>query len=314
MFSVPFGLWVRIPNVVAQVTLSYLVVARLGARGYGERTRLAAAALIAVGPLFVIDSFYAQIDSLAIYPAVLAVAYWSEGKRRRSVVSGILIGIGTALKTVPILALLALLPTARSNRERAELVGTAVAVPLVTILPFLARDPSGVLSIRRYTGIPGVGGLTMLVQPRLLRFWLYGDLVFPSAVVYRLMTYGSTLLAAVLLVLLIALCWRRVDALTAATMTWLVVYVLGPSPTPLYLCLGVPFFLLAGRIRLAAVLQALAVGPAVLLYLHLPVPHRIVIYASLMGLVWVACLAALLTVGAAAWRGPARLTLGPDAP
>jgi hypothetical protein len=301
--SVPFDVWIRIPGVVAPLGLALVVQEQLGRAGKSEGVRLGAAALIALGPVFILDSFDAQIDGLAILPATIAVGYWLHGGRQRSLVSGVLIGVGTALKTVPILTVLALLPTARNNRERVELLAIALAVPVATALPFVARDPAGVVRISRYTGIPGFGGLSMLVQPRLIAFWLNGEIVLPSPVVTWMMSHAGAILGIAFVVAMAALVLRRTDAVSAALLLWLLVFVASPSVSPLYLCWGLPFILLAGKLRLAFLLQALAAGPAVLLYLHPPLPHKVLTYVLLMALVWLACLSALVLDGRSSFLG-----------
>jgi len=72
---------------------------------------LISAALIALGPPFVVISgYHGQIDSLAILPAVAALIVWETAPDRRALIAGLLIGVGAATKTVPGLMLLALLP------------------------------------------------------------------------------------------------------------------------------------------------------------------------------------------------------------
>ncbi len=72
---------------------------------------------------------------------------------------------------------------------------------------------------------------------------------------------------------------------------------LGPSVAPLYLCWGLPFLIAAGRLRWAAVLQAVVVLPGALLYTHLKIPHPTIAYVVLMGAFWVASAAGLALFG-----------------
>src|SRR6185312_12071948 len=104
--------------------------------------------------------------SVAILFPALALAAWEFGDpRRRAWAAGGLIGIGAAIKTFPILMVLALLPSARSRREGIQVAAAAILVPLVAMIPWLAFDGPGKWAVVRYGGIPGLGSLTLLVDP-----------------------------------------------------------------------------------------------------------------------------------------------------
>src|SRR3712207_1723439 len=109
-------------------------------RGATERTRLAAVALVALGPSFwIVSGYHGHIDSLAILSAVLIVWLWDRWPpgMRRALTCGGLVGLGIATKVVPGLVLVALLPWVRSRREALALVAPAALIPLVAFVPFL---------------------------------------------------------------------------------------------------------------------------------------------------------------------------------
>ena len=58
----------------------------------------------------------------------------------------------------------------------------------------------------------------------------------------------------------------RPPAAQAAVLLWLALYALSPHFFFQYLVWGLPFFLLSGRLRLAAAVQAVALLPTVLFY------------------------------------------------
>src|SRR5204862_90139 len=121
----------RLPSILADAGLTFLVIAALERRAVGRLRIVCAASLVAFGPMFLaVSSYQGQIDTLAILPAAAAVLWWGRPQATaRAIVCGLLIGLGASLKTVPAFMVLALLPTARSTRESIVLVVLAAAVP-----------------------------------------------------------------------------------------------------------------------------------------------------------------------------------------
>jgi glycosyl transferase family 87 len=288
--GLPFHGLVQIPAILADIAIAWLVQDVLGRRGSTERTRLAAAAIVVLGPTFLATSgYHGQIDSIAILPAVLGVVLWERTPvGRRALLAGGMIGLGAALKTVPGLAVLALLPSAESWRERLQLVGAAVAVPLVMLLPFAVRDPDGVAKLADYGGPPGAGGISLLLQPGLAERWLTDDPWGFSGITQFLVDHAFLLNAAALAAVA-AVLWRlRPPPAKAAVLLWLAVYAVGTGFFLQYLVWVVPFMLIAGYVREAAALQALVLVPTLVFYLA-PWEDRAVIgvYVPLMIALWI---------------------------
>lgn len=259
---------VRLPSVVADLAVAVVVHDALGRRGASERTRLAAAALVALGPSFVaISGFHGQLDSLAILPAVLAVAVWDRvGSPRRALYAGALIGVGFLIKTTPVFVLLALLPGVRSRREAATLLGAAAAVALPVLAPWLITTTDAMVEGLRYRGFPGTSGLSILLQPDLAK-----QLTRPvpkSGLVMALYDAGPLLVpAALVAVSAFTTRWGAAwSTAERASLLWLAFYVVTPVFFFQYLVWGLPFLLLAGRLRLAALVQLVALVPMVLFY------------------------------------------------
>ena len=83
---------VNVPAMAADVGIAWIVQAHLGRRGADENKRLAAAGLVLLGPAFIaISGYHGQIDSVAILPAVAAVALWDSGGARRGLAAGLLL-------------------------------------------------------------------------------------------------------------------------------------------------------------------------------------------------------------------------------
>ena len=307
--GVAFVNWVQLAPIAADAGLALLVAWYLRRRGLGERVALAGAALVAFGPSFLLISGYAvQIDSVAILPAAAALVVWERGGRSagdagrpsgwvgadgRAWQAGLLIGLAAAIKTVPVLMLLALLPTARDRREALVLVACAVAVPVALLSPFLLADPHGVWRLRDYKGIPGMGGLTLVVQPELAERWLTNP-VGPNAI-NRWIAGHSTLVNLLAIGPVAAfLLARRVPAPRAAAILWLAVWAFGTGFFFQYLVWGLPFLLLAGLLRAALAVQLVAIVPAILFYRGPWEDHGVVVvFAALMIALWVGWVAGL---------------------
>jgi hypothetical protein len=297
-----------LPAIAADAALAWLVQAGLGRAGAAERARLGGAALVALGPAFaLISGYHGQIDALAILPAVVALLVWERGGPRRALVAGLLIGAGASIKTAPGLMLLALLPTVVSRREAATLVGAAVALPLAALAPFLVADGAGVVRALGYGGIPGQGGLTMLADPGLTRYWVHNEPgVGPNGVVAFLSDHGTVFTAAALLAAGAFAMRRRMEPRHAAVLLWLTFYVLGTGFAFQYAIWGLPFLILAGRLRWAAALQAGLLVPMLVYYLGpFKADALLPLYYVLMAGVWAGLAAALAATVLARRRIPA---------
>ncbi|HEX8053083.1 MAG TPA: glycosyltransferase 87 family protein [Thermoleophilaceae bacterium] len=297
-----------LPAIAADAALAWIVQAALGRGGASERTRLGAAALVALGPSFaLISGYHGQIDAVAILPAVAALLVWERGGSRRALAAGLLIGLGASVKSAPGLVLLALLPTVASRREAATLIGAAVAVPLAALAPFLAADASGVVRALGYAGIPGEGGLTMIVDPDLARYWVQNAKdVRPNGLSSFLSQHGSLFTGAALLAAAGLLVRHRVEPRRAALILWLTFYVLGTGFAFQYVIWGLPFLILAGRLRWAFALQAALLVPTLIYYTG-PFPALDVlvpVYFVLMAAVWLGLAAALAVTALDRRRAP----------
>jgi uncharacterized membrane protein len=258
---------VRLVPIAADAALAWVIQAALGDRGAGERTRLAAAGLVALGPSFgLVSGYEGQIDAVAILPAAAAFLVWRRmpPSPRRALAAGLLVGVGAAIKTVPALMLLPLLAATRDRREATLLVSAAVAVPLVTIAPWLIAEPGDTVDSLRYTGLPGLGGLSLLAQPSLATAWLVTDDFERSALTDLLIDARSALTIALVLAVAAYLLRRRPEPLTGALIVWTALFALGVNFGPRYLVWLLPFALMAGRLREAAALQLVAFPAAVI--------------------------------------------------
>lgn len=257
----------RLGPIAADVGIALLVQHLLGMRGADERTRLAGAALVMLGPVFFgVSAYQGQIDSVAILPALAAFVVWQRGGPSRALGAGLLIGLGGSVKTVPLLMLLALAPSVRSPRELVTLVTAAAAVPLAMLAPFLAVDPGAVYDHLTYRGFPGLGGLSLVVQPDYVLFWQAGHAAPSGAGTDFLLDYGGVVAAAGLIAAAAVLARFRPEPLDAAVIVWFAVWLLGVNFFIQYLVWGLPFLLARGELRRALAIQLLAAPALLLLY------------------------------------------------
>ena len=164
---------IRLAPIAANLGIAFVVQDFLGQRGAERSTRLAGAALVAPGPSFlVVSGYHGQFDAVAFLPAVLALTLWERDLPRRALWAGLLIGLGGALKTVPLLLLVALLPSVRTRREAAVLVGAAALPVLAALAPFAIAGTLPDLHVFTYRGIPGAGGLSLVADPRIVEIYM----------------------------------------------------------------------------------------------------------------------------------------------
>ena len=278
---------VKLVPILADVGIALAAYAYLGWRGASDGQRLAAAALVLLGPSFIaVSAYQGQIDSVAILPAVLAVAAWEvRPARTRAVESGLLVGLGAAIKMVPGLLALPLLACARSWREGVKLAIPAIALPLATLAPLYLAGID-LERITAYGGVPGFGGPSLVVNPglgfdRVTTTGLAGELGGMSA----MLADGSRWITAALLAALAAFLFRyRPAAIDGAVLLWLAVFAFSPNFFLSYMVWALPFFIMAGYLKETAILQA-ALLPATVVY-YLAIGERV--FGSALGVVYVA--------------------------
>jgi hypothetical protein len=256
---------------LADVGLALAIYAYLRWRGAAERACLIGAALVMLGPSFIaVSGYHGQIDSVAILPAVLALMLWERGSSNRSVKSGLLIGLGAAVKPPAGLLLAGLLGSARSWREATKLAAAAIAVPALVLAPLWISGVN-LHHVTSYRGVAGWGGLTLLVDPAMGWRWLTVPHAFPAPNgAIRALKDASTWITAATLTAYLAFILRyRPAPIDAAVLLWLAIYVFSPNFFLNYLIWGLPFFIMAGYLVEVAVLQALLIVPMVGYYLAL---------------------------------------------
>jgi hypothetical protein len=156
-------------------------------------------------------------------------------------------------------------------------------------LPFFVVAPRATAAAFRHTGIPGFGGLSLMLQPSLAGWWR-GSGAAPNFL-SRALDVGQGLVAtAIVLALTLFLFYVRPTPVEGCVVVWLAVYALAPNFAPWYLVWGLPFFVMARRIKLVVVLEAFLLIPLIILYTVAPL---IDLYRAMMLMVAVGFLVAL---------------------
>jgi Gpi18-like mannosyltransferase len=302
--GLPFHGTVQLLPILADLALAAAVYVYLGWRGAEARSRVFAFALVMLGPVFIaISGYHGQIDAVAILPGVLALMLWERRSgSARALESGLLVGLGGAIKTVPMLLIVPLLASARSMREGAKLVASAVAVVVVTCLPFCLAEPSGFEVALRYNGVPGRGGLSLLADPVYAADRRVSVAVAfsgePNGLARWLTDNSGPITIVVLLALLVFLRRYRPEPIIGIVLLWLAVFVFSPNFLSQYLIWALPFAIMAGYLRETGALQVAMIPTLVLTYLNTSATTRAlaVAYVVMMICLWAFWVAALITV------------------
>ena len=283
-----FDGWLQLPAVLADAGIAWVVWELLALRGVAERVRLAAVALVMFGPSFLLTSgYHGQIDSVAILPALAALLVWERGGARRGLWAGLLIGVGGAVKIVPLVMVLPLLVCARGRREAVGLLGGASLVMAVVLAPWVMADIGGTLDSLKNRGFPGLGGISLILQPGLTDAALRGTVPQNTDLTEWLNRNGWIVPALALLAVAYLLWKRRPSPVEGALIVWLALMAMGVNFALQYAVWGLPFLLAAGRLRSAFALQALLL-PAAIVFYRAPWDSSaaVVVYSAAMIAAW----------------------------
>lgn len=293
--------WFVLPQIAAEGAMAWLVQDYLGRRGARETVRLAAAALIALGPAFwIVSAWHGHIDSVAILPVVLAVWLWDRwpAGTRRALACGVLIGLGTVIKLVPLMMLVAFLPWMRSRREAALLVVPAVAIPLLAFAPFLIADYHGTVdTFQRHRTLPGFGGISLLLQPDLAGYYLHHHPTKVSGLSEFVLDREGPIIALLMAPFILLVLLRPPHPAAAAAVLWLALVAVNPGFEFQFAVWALPFALMVGWVWQVAAVEAALLIPAVLLYWHPFGYAPTAVYQAIMIALTCAILAVVVRLG-----------------
>jgi uncharacterized membrane protein len=253
--GVSFAVLDRLPIIAADMVTAWVVARWLADRGNSPRRCVTGAALIALNPLSaVVSGFHGQLDQAATCFAVLAVWLWQRRGPHRAVVAGLLIGTAAAMKIPPAIVGVALLVDCLNLREAAKLVGSMVVVPAVAVAPWLIKAPHAMYTQLHYQGLPGVGGLSIIVQRQFANLWLAGAPPHPSDALFRLELHAQRFTIGALVIGAVAVLITRPRPEVGAILMLLPLYFLAVNLSVHYVTWVLPFLAVAiAPLTLAAV-------------------------------------------------------------
>lgn len=301
---IPFRRGVRLGPVMADAGTMWLVQDLLRRAGASEGRRLLGVALIAFGSIPIgVSAFHGQLDPVLALCALTAFWVWSRPEQpRRALWAGVLLGVGGAVKTIPLLLALPFAAAARDRREGATVLVATAATFWLLLAPFLVHTPDVVERMRDYHGLPGFGGLGLVLNPAFAANVISNTPQTPDMdfLLFVAMDLPKLVLVPALVALTALLAWRRPDALTGACLTLLVVYAFGVNFVVSYVIWILPFLVVRGHFAAVAGIQLLLTG-AMLATFNAPVSHTVavVFYTGAMIVAWCA---AIGTVGGWSWR------------
>lgn len=261
--DLPFHGTIQLWPILADAGIAWLVQDALGRRGASDRTRLAAVALVAFGPVFVlIDGYHGQIDAVPTLFALAAVLL-----ARRPLLAGVLLGVAAAIKTAPILLLVILVPAARSWGARARIAVPALALPVLVTLPWLLADFDATrASLSANQGVPSLGGYSVLLEPSTTGAFLFGERLEPGSLVTWFTDHQNLIVGSAALLAGWVAHRRRLEVITGAALLYLAVWAANPNQAYQYYIWGIPFLLVAGHVKPVAALQVALAIPALIVY------------------------------------------------
>ena len=297
----PFHALISVPGIAGTLVLAWVAHHAMLWRGRSVGEARLALVATAFGPLLLqVCSWQGHWDVVAFTPAALGLYVWARGGEGRAWKAGLLIGAGAAVKTVPALLVLALLPTARNPREWVTATAVAAAVPIGLLLPFAVANLDGVLSIFAYRGVVGQGGLSLIAQPGLAEPWiLHRDVstVTVGDAAQTAQDLGAPLLLLGLAMFTVAAHRRRLDPFDGAAAILCITYATASNMFAYYLVWLVAILLIGGRIWAALAVQGIGVFAQMLMSRGPALPDLLTVFQVLMiGVTFAAAAAAVVLV------------------
>jgi hypothetical protein len=265
--SIPFQTLERLPVIAADLATAWIVARWLADRGERPRRCIAGAALIALNPLsVVIAGYHGQLDQVSTFLAVAGLWSWTRlPVSRRGYVAGALIGLAAAVKPAPAVVIVSLLVVCTGLREAARLLLPFVAVLLGSLAPWLIASWTATTTVLRYQGLPGIGGLSIVVQPRSATLWLSGAVPHANAALTFLERHVDTITLIALAVATLVVAVRRPSPETGGLMMLLPLYAVGVNLSVHYTVWMLPLLILVAPRIAAAVATALLI-PGIFVY------------------------------------------------
>jgi len=154
--ALPFGFWLRLPAVLADVGSFFLVWRWL--KLLNRENFVVLLALVVSPASILISGFHGNTDSLMIFLLLLSI-YLTE---KESKWAGVMFGLAVSIKVMPLVFVPAFF-FYLNWRKRFLFFGSAAATFLICSLPYVIQNPKAVWSaVFGYTSVYGGWGFTLL--------------------------------------------------------------------------------------------------------------------------------------------------------
>ena len=185
----PFPFWLRVPAIVADTCVVWIMYQTLRRRTRESSIRWAIVLLALAPPLILISGFHGNTDSVMI--CLLLVSLYLAENGSQTWAAGAVFGAAMSVKIVPLIIIPVVLFHYTSTRKRIEFLGAVAIVWAALCSPFLLQDPLAVLKqVFGYDSYFGHWGLSYLTDQTSHRFpWLE-----PASTTHE--KYGTYFLAA----------------------------------------------------------------------------------------------------------------------
>jgi hypothetical protein len=160
---VPFGVWLRLLGIVADIGSVWLVCQIVRDRLHKPGIALAVVFFALSPAALMVTGFHGNTDPVMVFFILLAVHLTREG--RSPWIAGGVMGLAVCLKAVPLILFPAFIFYFAGVRRAIMFLAGASAVVMVCSAPYLFQDPGLVLrDVLGYRSAAGVWGLSWIIE------------------------------------------------------------------------------------------------------------------------------------------------------
>jgi len=159
--TVPFGFWVRLPAILADIGIFYLIVRLLPKVREDKETFGVLIALALCPATILISGYHGNTDSVMILLVVLSI--YLVVTKRPSSLAGAVFGLAVSVKVVPLILTLTMFCYLTGWRKRFYFFSAATLAFVLCSLPYLVQDPRAIWNaVFAYKSIYGNWGWSLL--------------------------------------------------------------------------------------------------------------------------------------------------------
>lgn len=239
-----YGLWIRVPLVIADLVTSAAIFHIVLNRGESVQVARRFAALYVLNPfVIVVSAIWGTNDSLAVLFPVLGLFFLTRTDKRADL-AALCFGWGIAIKLFPAVLVPLAAGTLRTWSARGRFIALAAVPSVITAVPFLIGSPGPYLRTLLFFSASTTQSALLVWGST---WWLLKDttgFLSPLAVIITLALFGGGIFALSWLV-----ARRRISLLCAATVSLLGIFLVAPRLVQNYFLWPMPFVLLSAALE-----------------------------------------------------------------